>query len=215
MDGQGAQPGILRAAAHPGDRRVWRLRLARPVRLLPLLRDRRAADVPAHRHLGFVGRGAAAGHLRLGIRSNRRRHQRVRGDEADPLSAVRVGLHPGRHSRAVCRHRIAVVLVPDHVCAAVRPDAADMGLPRVLCRLRDPRRHLAAPHLVTGRTCVGTDRGVDAARRRADEARGIRSRPARYGTASRRPRSNGPGSSAPSPASTSFTVRSAPWRSGT
>ena len=53
VDGQGAQPGVLRAAAAPRHRRVRRVRLARPVRLLPVLRDRRAADVSAHRHLGI------------------------------------------------------------------------------------------------------------------------------------------------------------------
>ncbi len=97
VDGEGTQPGVLRPAAHPGHRRVRRLRLARPVRLLPLLRDRRVADVSAHRHLGLVWRGETAGDLRLGIRSNRRRDQRVRRDEADPVSALRVGLHPGGH----------------------------------------------------------------------------------------------------------------------
>src|SRR5687768_18332747 len=44
--------------------------------------------------------------------THRRRHQRVRGDEADPLPAVRVGVHPGRPPRTLRRRRIAHVLVP-------------------------------------------------------------------------------------------------------
>ena len=43
----------------------------------------------------------------------------------------------------------------------------------------------------------------------------LRRRPARHGTAARRRPSTGPGSSAPSPASTSSTARSARWRSAT
>ena len=96
------EPGVLRAAADPRHRRLRRLRLPRPLRLLPLLRDRGAADVSAHRHLGIFRRSAAAGHLRLGDGPDRRRHERVRGDEADPLSAVRVGVHPRRDPRALC-----------------------------------------------------------------------------------------------------------------
>ena len=88
------------------DGRVRRVRVARPVRLLPLLRDRRPADVPADRHLGLVGRGAATGHLRLGDRPNRRRHQGIRGDEADAVPAARVGVHPGRHPGALRGHRV-------------------------------------------------------------------------------------------------------------
>ena len=69
--------------------------------LLPVLRDRRAADVSADRHLGLERRSAAAGHLRLGVRADRRRHQGIRRDEADPVPAVRVGVHPGRHPGAL------------------------------------------------------------------------------------------------------------------
>ena len=49
---------------NPGHRCLRRLRLARPVHPFPLLRDCRAADVSPHRHLGLLGRGTAAGHLR-------------------------------------------------------------------------------------------------------------------------------------------------------
>ena len=107
VDSQGAQPGVLRAAAAPGHRRLRRLRVARPVRLLPVLRDRRAADVPAHRHLGLVGRRPAAGHLRLGDGTHRRRHEGIRRDEADAVPALRVGVHPRRHPRALRRRRVA------------------------------------------------------------------------------------------------------------
>jgi NADH-quinone oxidoreductase subunit M len=61
VDGAGPRPGVLRAPADAGDRGVRRLRLARPLRLLPLLRDRGVADVPPHRHLGLDGRGPPQG----------------------------------------------------------------------------------------------------------------------------------------------------------
>ena len=61
---------------------------------------------------GSIGRRAAAGHLRLGVRAHRRRHQGIRGDEADAVPAVRVGVHPRRHLRAVRRGRAPHVLVP-------------------------------------------------------------------------------------------------------
>ena len=44
--------GVLHPPAGAGHRGLRRLRLAGPLRLLPLLRDRSAADVPPHRHLG-------------------------------------------------------------------------------------------------------------------------------------------------------------------
>ena len=93
--------------------------------------------------------------------------------------------------------RIALVLVPrrSRRCS-FDPHAADVGLPRVLRRLRHPRRHLAAAHLVARRPRVGADRGVDAARRRADEARRLRRRAPRHGPAAGRARSTGRGSSA-------------------
>ena len=42
-----------------------------------------------------------------------------------------------------------VVLVPDDGRAAVRSDAAIVGVPRLLRGIRDPRRHLAVAHVVT------------------------------------------------------------------
>ena len=72
----------------------------------------------------------------------------------------------------------------------------------------DPRRHLAAAHLVARRPRLGAHRRVDAARRRADEARRLRRRAPRHGPAPRRARSTGRGWSARSPASTSSTARS-------
>ena len=99
------------------------------------------------------------------------------------------------------------VLVPDAASDAVRSHGAVVGVPRVLRRLRHPRRHLAAAHLVARRPRLGADRGVDAARRRADEARRLRRRAPGHGAAARRARSSGRGSSAPSPASTSSTAR--------
>ena len=112
VDGEDARPGVLRAAAAARHRRLRRVRLARPLRLLPLLRDRRAADVPAHRHLGIERGSAAAGHLRLGVQADRRRHEGIRGDEADAVSAARVRVHPRRHPRALHGRRIDELLVP-------------------------------------------------------------------------------------------------------
>ena len=76
------------------------------------------------------------------------------------------------------------------------PTAADVGVPRVLRRLRHPRRHLAAAHLVARRPRLGADRRLDAARRRADEARRLRRRAPRHGPAAGRAPSSGRGSSA-------------------
>ena len=47
---------------------------------------------------GSSGEVQTARDLRLGTRPNRRRHERVRGDEADAVPAVRVSLHPRRAS---------------------------------------------------------------------------------------------------------------------
>ena len=41
------------------------------------------------------------------IGPDRRGHQRIRGDEADAVPAVRVGVHPGRHPGALRRRRVA------------------------------------------------------------------------------------------------------------
>ena len=48
---------------------------------------------------------------------------------------------------------------------SVHPALAVLGVPRVLRRLRDPGRHLAAAHLVARRARLRADRGLDAARR--------------------------------------------------
>ena len=52
---------------------------------------------------GSSGRSAAAGDLRLGVQADRRRHQGIRGDEADAVPAARVRVHPRRHPRALHR----------------------------------------------------------------------------------------------------------------
>ena len=83
------------------------------------------------------------------------------------------------------------LLVPDAAIDAVRSHGAVVGVPRVLHRVRHPRRHLAAAHVVARRPRVGADRGVDAARRRADEARRVRRRPAGHGPAAGRHRRMG------------------------
>ncbi len=74
---------------------------------------------------------------------------------------------------------------------AFDPAPAVLGLPRVLRRLRHPGRHLAAAHLVARRARLRADRGLDAARRRADEARRLRRRAAGDGAAARRRRRAG------------------------
>ena len=54
---------------------------------------------------GSTGRGPPAGALRLGVPRDGRRHQGIRGDEADPLSPAGVGVHPGRALRPLLRRR--------------------------------------------------------------------------------------------------------------
>ena len=66
---------------------------------------------------------------------------------------------------------------------AVRSHGAVVGVPRLLRRLRHPRRHLAAAHLVAGRPRLGANGGLDAPCRRADEAGRLRRRPPRHGPA--------------------------------
>ena len=81
-----------------------------------------------------------------------------------------------------------VVLVPRAGSGQRRPAHAVLGVPGVLHRLRDPGRHLAPAHLVARRPRLRPDRGLDAARRRADEARRLRRRAAGDGAAAgRRP----------------------------
>ena len=174
VDRQRAQPGVLRVAPHPGHGRVRRLRLTRPLRVLPVLRDRRTPDVPVDRDLGIVRTRPAARRVRLGDGVDGRRHQRVRRDEAHAVPAPRVGVHPGRHPGLVRRRRVAVILVPHAPDRELRSRPPVLGLPRVLRRLRRAGRHLAAPHVVARWPRGGADSGVDAARRRADEARRLR-----------------------------------------
>src|SRR5205823_1909178 len=106
LDREGAEPGVLRAPPGAGHRGLRRLRLARPLHPVPLLRDRGAPDVSPYRHLGLERRDPPAGDLRLGHAPDRRGHQGVRGDEVDPVPAVRVRLHPGRHPRPLRGRRL-------------------------------------------------------------------------------------------------------------
>ena len=177
VDGAGPRPGVLRAPPHARDRRVRRLRVARPLRVLPLLRDRRAADVPPHRHLGLDGRGPPPGHLRLGVPRDGRRHQGIRGDEADPLSPVRVGVHPGRALRPLLRRAacssFSLLALSE---ATFAPATQRWVFLAALRGLRHPGGHLAAPHLVARRARLRPHRGLDAPRGRAHEARRLRRR---------------------------------------
>ena len=66
---------------------------------------------------------------------------------------------------------------------ALRPRAAVVGVPRVLRRVRHPGRDLSVPHVVAGWPRLGADGRVDAACRRADEARRVRRGAARHGPA--------------------------------
>src|SRR5262245_42030382 len=174
LDGDHAEPGVLRAPPRPGHRRLRRLRLPRPVRLLPLLRAGRAPHVPAHRHLGLLGASAAARDLRLGLPGDRRGDQGIRGHEADPLPAVRVGVHPGRDLRPLRASGGGLLLVPRAGGDRLRSDRPALGLLRLLHRLRDPGRHLASAHVVARRPRLGADGGVHAARRGAHEAGRLR-----------------------------------------
>src|SRR4030095_8030608 len=185
LDRPGAEPGVLRAAAGVGHRRVRRVRVARPLRAVPVLRAGRAADVPADRHLGIDGRGASPRRVRLGVPGDRRRDERVRGDEADALPPVRVGVHPGRDSRPLRQRRRHLVLVPRFRGLGVSPRSPALGLSGLLRRLRHPRRNLAAAYVVARRPRLGADGGLEAPRRRADEARGLRRRPGGHGAPAR------------------------------
>ena len=101
---------------------------------------------------GSSGEVRPAGHLRLGVRPHRRGHQGVRGDEADPVPALRVGLHPGRASSpSTWPAGSSSFSFLEMELAAVRPAAPVLGLPRLLRGLRHPGRHLAAPHVVSRR----------------------------------------------------------------
>ena len=69
----------------------------------------------------------------------------VRGDEAHALPAVRLGVHPGRaSSRSTWHGGRRRSRSSSSRPTSVDPRAAVLGLPRVLRRLRHPRRHLAA-----------------------------------------------------------------------
>ena len=59
----------------------------------------------------------------------------------------------------------------------VQPGDPALGVPRPLRGLRHPGGHLAAPHLVARRARVRPHRGLDAPRRRPDEARRLRRPP--------------------------------------
>ena len=208
-----AQPGVLRAAARPRDRRVRRVLLARPVRALPLLRARRAPDVPAHRDLGLERRGAAARDLRVGVPRDRRGHEGVRGDEADAVPAVRVGVHPGRDLRALRQRGRHLVLAsstwrrspstPGSSAGCSSPSTSGFGILAGIWPLHtwSPDGH-----------AVGADRRVDAPRRRADEARRLRRGARGDGAPARGRRRPGVAGGRRSPASTSSTARSRPWR---
>ena len=173
----GPRPGVLRAPPHARDRRVRRLRVPRPLRVLPLLRDRRVADVPPDRYLGLDRGGPAPGGLRLGIPRGGGRHQGIRGDEADPLPVARVGVHPGRHLRPLLRRRARSpsrsLVLSD---ATFAPATQRWVFLALYVGFGDPGRHLAAPHVVARRARLRAHRGLDAPRRRPDEARRLRGR---------------------------------------
>ncbi len=59
----------------------------------------------------------------------------------------------------------------------VQPGRPAVGVPRPLRGLRHPGGHLAAPHLVARRARLRAHRGLDAPRRRPDEARRLRPPP--------------------------------------
>ena len=101
---------LLRAGAVPPDGGDGRLRLAGPVRLLPLLGAGAGPDVPADRDLG-------------------RRAPRVRGDEVHHLHDRRQRLHAGRHPGALLHDRRRHVRpVPDQ-----RRRQGAAGRPRRCC----------------------------------------------------------------------------------
>ncbi len=183
LDGQDARPGVLRAAA-AARRRASSASSSRSTCSSSSCSTRS----PCCRCTCSSASGASSGevrpqgHLRLGLASGRRRrHQGIRGDEADAVPAARVGVHPGRHPRALRRRRArSTLLVPrrSQQAPALDPTLQSWVFLALLRRLRHPRRHLAVPHLVARRPRLGADRGLDAARRRADEARRLRRRSA-------------------------------------
>ena len=181
-----------------GHRRLRRLRLARPVRLLPVLRDRRAADVPAHRHLGLE-------RARCGRRASSAGRSAETGVGTKEYAAMKLTLYLLFGSAFILvgilalyvGGRVALVLVPRAGGDAVRSRRCSRWVFLAFyVGLRHPGRHLAAAHLVARRPRLGAHRGVDAARRRADEARRLRRGAAGHGAAARRRPSSGRGSSA-------------------
>ncbi len=107
VDLEDPREGVLPLRRAPGDRRLRRLRLARPVHLLPLLRAGRPADVRADRHLGLVDDDRRARSVRPAVRLGRRRTEGIRRDEADAVPARRVGVHPARDLHPLGRRRAA------------------------------------------------------------------------------------------------------------
>ncbi|CAA9573329.1 MAG: NADH-ubiquinone oxidoreductase chain M, partial [uncultured Thermomicrobiales bacterium] len=150
-------PRILRLAAAAGDRHPRRLRLAGPVRLLHLLGDHADPDRPPDRDLGRLPTG-------------------LRVAEVLPLHAVQLAADAGRDRRDV-----PVVLQrdrhpdPEHPRAPerdLRDDLPELGLRRVLHRLRGQGADLAVPHLAGRRLPGRADRlGRDALRGDVEDGR--------------------------------------------
>src|SRR5262249_36577914 len=108
--------------------------------------------------------------------SDRGGHQGIRGDEVNPVPALRVGLHPRRHPRSLRRLGFDVLLLPRDGRHPVRPPTPVLGVSRLLRGLRHPRGHLAAAHVVARRPCLRAHRRVHAPRGCAHEALGLRPR---------------------------------------
>ena len=189
---------VLRAGARSGHAR--RVRLARPVPVLPVLGRDARADVFPHRRLGI-----RAAHLR--------------GDQVHPLhdGGQRADAH--RHHRAglyALRGDRLVQLQPDRAVQAGR--AVQPGLlvlPRVHARVRDQGAAVPVPYLAAGRARRGADRRVGDPRRRAAEDGHVRPRSGSRFRSSRRRRTTSRRTSRGWPSSASFTARSSRWCSRT
>gem|GEM_PF-6215602 len=121
-----------------------------------VLRSGADPDVPAHRRLG-------------------QRPQGVFGHEADADAHGRVGPAALRHPGHLLRCRGADdEPARDRRAAQHSPLATVHLVPDGLRRLRRAGRPLPVPHLEPRRSRIGTDRRVDAPRRRADEAGRLR-----------------------------------------